>query len=216
MKKNIAVILAGSGVYDGSEIYESTLTLLYLDAHGVNVSCFAPNINQHHTINHGTGDESNQIRNVLVESARIARGNVSDLEALNMNTFDAVIIPGGFGVAKNLCDFAFKGSKCSVIPVINKTVLTCQKLRKPMVFMCIAPAIAAKCIPGVKITIGNDADTATALSNMGATHINTAVDNFVFDEEKLVLSTPAYMLANSISEAASGIEKCINKLLNII
>lgn len=114
MSKKVAMILSGCGVYDGSEIHETVLTLLRLSQQGAQVQCFAPDKPQMHVLNHLNGEEMNEQRNVLVESARITRGEVKDVRELKASDFDALILPGGFGVAKNLSDFAVKGSDCTV------------------------------------------------------------------------------------------------------
>jgi len=205
--KNIAIILSGCGVYDGSEIHEAVLTLLAIEQAGAKYRCFAPNINQHHVINHVSGEVmQDEQRNVLVESARIARGDVEDLSEFYIDEFDALIVPGGFGAAKNLSDFAINGEDIS----INEQVLSvCQafaKANKPAGYMCIAPVM----IPliygeGAQGTIGQDIAIAASLTNIGLAHKTCAVDDIVVDEARQLVSTPAYMLATSLVEAASGI-----------
>ena len=214
--KKVAVILSGCGVYDGAEIHESVITLLRLDQRGAHVQCFAPNIAQMHVINHLTGEEMNESRNVLVESARIARGEVKDVREANVEDFDALIVPGGFGAAKNLSDFAVKGAECTVQPDVLALAEAFAEASKPVGLMCISPAMAAKIYgPGVTCTIGNDADTAAAVSKMGATHQECEVSEIVEDKARKLVSTPAYMLANSISEAASGINKMVDRVLEL-
>lgn len=215
-QKKVAVILSGCGVYDGAEIHESVITLLRLDQRGAHVQCFAPNIAQMHVINHLTGEEMNESRNVLVESARIARGEVKDIREANVEDFDALIVPGGFGAAKNLSDFAVKGAECTVQPDVLALAEAFAEASKPVGLMCISPAMAAKIYgPGVTCTIGNDADTTAAVSKMGATHQECEVSEIVEDKARKLVSTPAYMLANSISEAASGINKMVDRVLEL-
>ena len=214
--KKVAVILSGCGVYDGAEIHESVITLLRLDQRGAHVQCFAPNIAQMHVINHLTGEEMNESRNVLVESARIARGEVKDIREANVEDFDALIVPGGFGAAKNLSDFAVKGAECTVQPDVLALAEAFAEASKPVGLMCISPAMAAKIYgPGVICTIGNDADTAAAVDKMGATHQECEVSEIVEDTARKLVSTPAYMLAQSISEAASGINKMVDRVLEL-
>lgn len=216
MHKKVAVILSGCGVYDGAEIYESVITLLRLDQRGVEVKCFAPNIAQHHVINHLTGEEMPETRNVLVEAARIARGEIADVREANAEDFDALIVPGGFGAAKNLSDFAVNGAQLTVQPEVLALAQAFAAAQKPIGLICIAPALAAKIFgPGVICTIGNDADTAAAIGEMGAHHEDCAVDDIVEDENHKLVTTPAYMLANSISEAASGINKLVDRVLEL-
>ena len=215
-QKKVAVILSGCGVYDGAEIHESVITLLRLDQRGAKVQCFAPNIAQHHVINHLTGEEMPESRNVLVESARIARGDIKDISEANVEEFDALIVPGGFGAAKNLSNFAFKGTECAVIPEVLALAEAFAEAAKPIGLMCISPAIAAKIYgPGVICTIGKDADTAAAISKMGGEHKECDVSEIVEDSARKLVSTPAYMLANSISEAASGINKMVDRVLEL-
>ncbi|MDD0996204.1 isoprenoid biosynthesis glyoxalase ElbB [Pseudomonas sp. TNT2022 ID1044] len=216
MSKKVAVILSGCGVYDGAEIYESVITLLRLDQRGAQVQCFAPNIAQLHVINHLTGEEMPESRNVLVESARIARGEIKDIREADAEDFDALIIPGGFGSAKNLSNFAIEGIGCTVQPDVLALTEAFAEAGKPMGLICISPALAAKIYgPGVTCTIGNDADTATAMNKMGATHQECAVSDIVEDKARKLVSTPAYMLAQSISEAASGINKLVDRVLEL-
>lgn len=215
-QKKVAVILSGCGVYDGAEIHESVITLLRLDQRGAHAQCFAPNVAQMHVINHLTGEQMPESRNVLVESARIARGEVKDIREANVEDFDALIVPGGFGAAKNLSDFAVKGAECTVQPDVLALAEAFAEASKPVGLMCISPAMAAKIYgPGVICTIGNDADTAAAVDKMGATHQECDVSDIVEDKARKLVSTPAYMLAQSISEAASGINKMVDRVLEL-
>ncbi|AUB77367.1 MULTISPECIES: isoprenoid biosynthesis glyoxalase ElbB [Pseudomonas] len=214
--KKVAVILSGCGVYDGAEIHESVITLLRLDQRGAKVQCFAPDIAQHHVINHLTGNEMPESRNVLVESARIARGEIKDIREANVDDFDALIVPGGFGAAKNLSDFAARGAECTVQPDVLALAEAFAQACKPVGLMCISPAIAAKIYgPGVTCTIGKDPETAAAVGKMGATHKECEVTDIVEDKARKLVSTPAYMLAQSISEAASGINKMVDRVLEL-
>ncbi|MEJ5057386.1 MULTISPECIES: isoprenoid biosynthesis glyoxalase ElbB [unclassified Pseudomonas] len=216
MSKKVAVILSGCGVYDGAEVYESVITLLRLDQRGAQVQCFAPNIAQLHVINHLTGEEMPESRNVLVESARIARGEVKDIREADAEEFDALIVPGGFGSAKNLSNFAVEGTGCTVQPDVLALTEAFAEAGKPVGLICISPALAAKIYgPGVTCTIGNDAETSAALNKMGATHKECAVSDIVEDKARKLVTTPAYMLAQSISEAASGINKLVDRVLEL-
>ena len=214
MSKKVAVILSGCGVFDGAEINETVLTALSLDQQGAQVEYFAPDINQHHVLNHLTGEEMPEQRNVLVESARITRGKSRDIRELKAADFDAVILPGGFGVAKNLSDFAFKGADCRVQEDILQAILQFKEVKKPVGLICISPALSAKIFgEGVRCTIGDDADTAAAITQMGGVHQDCAVGGIVVDEKNRLVTTPAYMLAQSISEAAKGIHKLVEQVL---
>ena len=217
MSKKIAVILAGCGVYDGSEIHESVLTLLRLSQQGVQVQCFAPDIAQHHVINHLTGEEMAESRNVLVEAARIARGNVRDVRELLAADYDALLIPGGFGVAKNLSDFAFKGDAAHVQPDVLAAAQSFAQASKPIGLICIAPALAAAIYGnGVQCTIGTDPDVSGVLNRMGAEHVNCGVADIVVDSARKLVTTPAYMLANNIAEAAQGINTLVDEVLALV
>jgi len=214
--KKVAIILSGCGVYDGAEITETVLTLLALEQAGGQYQCFAPNMAQHHVINHITGDKMPETRNVLVESARIARGEVQDLKLAKAQYFDALIIPGGFGAAKNLCDFAFSGENTKVHPDVARLVADMQQAGKPLGFICIAPAMIPKLYPqGTQLSIGNDVETAAKIEKMGGVHINCPVQDVVIDQIHKVVSTPAYMLANSILEAQKGINKLVETVLKM-
>ena len=218
MGKKVGVILSGCGVYDGAEIHETVVTLLALDRHGAEAVMCAPDIPQMHVVNHLTGEvEEGAERNVLVESARIARGAVRDVATVDAAELDALILPGGFGAAKNLCDFAVKGADCDVDPGVAALVRAVHEQVKPVAAVCIAPALIAKVLgdEGPELTIGNDADTAGALEAMGAAHVACPVREFVVDRERKLISSPAYMLAESISEAAEGIEKTVAVLIDM-
>ena len=171
--KKIAVVLSGNGVFDGTEIHEATLTLYSIIKNGANYDIFAPNIQQHHVINHITGEEMPDIRNVLIESARIARGKISDLADFKAENYDGLIFPGGFGVAKNLSDFAFNGINCAINKDVEKAIRTMVEQHKPIGALCIAPILFAKILENVDVTIGQDKGTAEAVSNMGANHKET-------------------------------------------
>jgi len=220
MTKKIGVVLSGCGVMDGAEIHESVITLLAIDRENAEAICMAPSMDQMHVINHLTNTEiPDEKRNVLVESARIARGKIRDIKDIKAEELDAVIFPGGYGAAKNLCDFAVKGENCHVHPEVARLVREMVKAKKPVGVVCIAPAMMAKVAQetgtSVKLTIGNDAGTAKALQNMGVEHIDTPVTDIVVDRDNKVVSTPAYMLAGRISEAATGIEKLVKKVIDM-
>lgn len=216
MHKKVAVILSGCGVYDGAEIHESVLTLLRLDQRGAKVECFAPDIEQHHVINHLSGEPMAERRNVRVEAARIARGAVRDVRELQASEFDALILPGGFGVAKNLSDFASQGAACQVQADVLRAAQSFAAAHKPIGLLCIAPVLAAKIFgAGVHCSIGQDADTATAIEQMGGVHQACEVSEICEDPARKLVTTPAYMLAQSISEAASGINKLVDRVLEL-
>ncbi len=216
--KQIGVILSGCGVNDGSEIQEVVLTLLSLDNAGAHAVCFAPDIGQLNVINHLTGEVADgERRNVLVESARIARGNITDLKQIDPSNLDALIIPGGFGAAKNLGDYAIRGSAFEIIPEVAQAILAFHSAGKPIGFMCIAPVIAAKLFGSekVELTIGNDRDTAADIEALGARHIDAGVRDIVVSSRGKIVSTPAYMLGPSIGMVAEGIDALVSKVLEL-
>ena len=216
MSKKIAVILAGCGVFDGSEVYESVLTFLYIEEQGASYQAYAPNMNQYHVVNHLNGEEIAETRNVLTESSRIVRGDVKNITELDVCDFDALIIPGGFGVAKNLSNFAFKGSDVSVQTDCLAAAQAFKQAKKPIGLMCIAPAIAESIFSNnAEITIGNDAETIATIEATGAKHIECDVYEAYIDEKNLLVTTPAFMLAKSISEAAPGIELLVKSVLDL-
>ncbi|NPA69038.1 MAG: isoprenoid biosynthesis glyoxalase ElbB [Chlorobi bacterium] len=199
-----AIILAGSGVFDGAEIHEATMTMYAVVKNGGSYQIFAPDIEQHHVINHITGEETNEKRNVMVEAARIARGNIKPLSELNMEDFDALMMPGGFGVAKNLSDFAFKGPDCNVLPDVERVIKDAVAQGKPIGALCISPAIVAKVLKGVSVTIGQDKDTAQAIEKMGSKHEITNHGEVVIDKTFKTATTPCYMLDATIADIAEG------------
>ena len=217
----VGVVLSGCGVNDGAEIHESVITMLFLDRAGAEMVLMAPNIDQLHVINHATGKEiEGESRNVLVESARIARGEIKDIVDVTSEDIDALIFPGGFGVAKNLCDYAMAGADCSVNPDVFRLVSEVHSSEKPIGVICISPVMMGKVMEKmgekVSLTIGNDEQTANDLITMGAKHVTCPVQEIVVDKDKKVVSTPAYMLAGRISEAADGIEKLVKEVINLI
>ena len=218
--KKVGVLLSGCGVNDGAEIHESVLTMLFLDKPGVEMILMAPNIDQMHVINHYTGQEMEEYRNVLVESSRIARGEIKDMAEVSGNDLDALVIPGGFGVAKNLCDYAMAGPECSVNPDVYRLIAELRLMEKPIGAICIAPVMMAKVLgeqeESANMTIGYDETTSTDIISMGSKHIECPVSEMIIDEEKKIATTPAYMEAKSIKEAAEGIEKLINQILSMI
>ena len=213
----VGVVLSGCGVNDGAEIHESVLTLLALAEKGVQVICMAPDIEQHHVINHLTGQVENEKRNVLVESARIARGDIRDLAAVKTSELDALIFPGGFGAAKNLSTFAFDGAKCQIHEVVSRLVKQIHQEGKPLGAVCISPAVMARIFEGhsLQLTIGNDPAVAEAVRLLGHTHCECRVDEICVDQENKVVTTPAYMLAENVAQAYSGIKKLVVKVVEM-
>jgi enhancing lycopene biosynthesis protein 2 len=216
--QTVAVILSGCGVYDGAEIYESTLVLLALDQANVPYQCMAPNINQMHVINHLTGQPMpGEQRNVLVEAARLARGNILDLAQANPDDYAALILPGGFGVAKNLSSFATAGNEMTINPEVQRFAQAIHAAGKPVGLICIAPTLAPRLFgEGTECTIGHDPDVAAAIESMGGKHLTCPVEACHIDSHKKVITTPAYMLAGRISEAAAGISRLVAEVLKMM
>ncbi|NMP31757.1 isoprenoid biosynthesis glyoxalase ElbB [Thalassotalea sp. M1531] len=215
--KKVAIILSGSGVFDGSEIHEAVITMLSVEQNQASYQCFAPDVAQLHVVNHLTGEVSEgESRNVLVESARIARGEIKAVTELNVDDFDALLLPGGFGAAKNLCDFAVKGADASMNSDVLNACKAFANAGKPAGYICISPAMIPMVYgQGAKATIGTDVDTAAGVNALGGEHVDCPVSEFVFDEQRKVVSTPAYMLAGNISQAAQGISKLVKKVIEL-
>ena len=219
MSRKIGVLLSGSRVMDGSEIHEATLTLYFLDKRGAEAVCMAPNKDQMDVIDHTTNAPMTERRNVLREAARIARGRIRDLRTVNADEIDAIIIPGGYGAAKNLCTFATEGAGCKVDEDVARLLKNLHGRKKPIGALCIAPALLARLFGDdcrVELTIGTDAGTAAALENMGAKHKNAAVDKIVVDAKNRIVTTPCYMSARSIKEVGDGAERLVSKILEMV
>lgn len=215
----IGVLLSGCGFKDGSEIHEATLALYFLDRAGAQVVCMAPDAAQHDVVDHATGRATRESRNMLVEAARIARGKIVDLASVSTAELDGLVMPGGFGAAKNLCDFALQGGRAQAHPQVQRVLREMHAARKPIGAICIAPAVVAASFRGTathaKLTIGEHAGTADALRALGAEHANCGVREFVVDEANRIVSTPAYMYDARISEVAAGIERLVAEVMRL-
>ncbi len=211
--KKFAVVLAGNGVFDGAEIHEATLSMYAIKKLGAAYDVFAPDIPQHHVINHLNGEEMNEERNVLVESARIARGKISPLSTFSAENYDALLFPGGFGVAKNLCSFAFDGVNCKVNSDVEKAIKDMHQAGKPIGALCISPVLLAKVLGQVTLTIGQDKGTAEAVSQMGATHKQAGHEEVVTDEKNNLFTTPCYMLDADIAQIGDGAMSLVQTML---
>lgn len=226
--KKIAVILSGSGVYDGSEIHEAVFTLLAIDRRQGKITCTAPNKDQYHVINHITGDEMEEKRNVLIESARIARGEVTDITEIDMKNFDALVIPGGFGAAKNLNQWAIHGADGEIDPDVKRLVLSAVKLKKPIAAMCMGPTVVAKALENSDIkailTVGStEADSpydikgiTSGMKKIGANPVMKTVHQIAVDTENKIITAPCYMMKASITEIHENVEDLIGKLFEFL
>ena len=213
--KKFAVILAGCGHKDGAEIQESVMALYAIAIAKSTYEVFAPDINQHHVINHLTGQPADETRNVLVEAARIARGKIRPLSEFKDQDFDVLMFAGGFGVAKNLCTYAFDGADCTVNPEVEKAVKSMHKAGKPIGALCISPVILAKVLNNVTITMGQDPSAIQNVKKMGANHETTNAQEIVVDKKNKVVTNPCYMLDSNIVDIAEGAMNTVNALLEL-
>lgn len=215
-KPVFAVVLSGCGVYDGSEIHEATLTLYAIKKQGADYEIFAPDTDQHHTINHLTGKPVKEKRNVLVESARIARGTVKPLSEYKAAKYSGILFPGGYGVAKNLCTFAIDGPDCEVLPAVEKAIKETAKLGKPIGALCIAPVLIARVLGNISVTIGNDKGTIKALETLGAKHIKTEHGEVAVDPVNKIITTPCYMLDSTIDQIGDGALNVVKEMMKFV
>ncbi len=214
--KKFAVVLSGCGVYDGAEIHEAVLTLLAIDRAGAEYRCFAPDLMQFHVVDHLSGKELQENRNVLAEAARIARGEIDPLAAFDPSEFDVLIFPGGFGAAKNLCDWAVKGDGCTVHPDVENAILGMNRANKPVGAMCIAPVILARLFSGASLTTGTDPASAAFIGHTGNQAVMTGHGEVVSDLERKLFTTPCYMLDASISQVAEGAANLVKEMMKAI
>lgn len=213
--KKFAVVFAGCGVYDGAEIHEAVATLLAIDKTGSSYQCFAPDINQFHVVNHLNGEVMNETRNVLTEAARIARGNIKALKTFVPEHFDAIIFPGGFGVAKNFCTYAIDGADFLTNPIVEKTIKKAHKVGLPIGALCISPVLISAFIPNVKLTVGTDQGAIAAIESLGGQHQQALGSEIVIDTENKIVSTPCYMLDSPISTVFEAADKLVDALIKL-
>ena len=211
----VLVLLSGCGVFDGSEIHESVITLLALSKLGATAVVAAPDKDQAHVINHQLGQPSEETRNVLVESARIARGPALPLKNVSAEDYDAVFLPGGFGAAKNLNSFAFDGAGCTIDSEVERILQEFHGAGKPIGAICIAPTVVVRALGKGIVTIGSDPDTASAIEAMGGNHMACAVTEIAIDPENKIVTAPAYMCEASLADIATGIERAVEATVNL-
>ncbi len=218
MGKKVGVLLSGCGVFDGAEIHEAVLTMLFLDQQGVEIVCMAPDINQAHVVNHITQQEVNETRNVLVEAARIARGEIKNLADVTADQIDALILPGGFGAAKNLSEFAFKGPGGNVNDQTKRILEEMIDAGKVIGALCIAPATVGMALKekAPKMTVGKEEGVIGALASIGVSHQLCGVNEIAVDEVNKIVTSPAYMLGPGIKDVAVGIEKLVKQVISMI
>lgn len=228
MAKKIGVLLSGSGVYDGSEIHETTLALLAIAQHGGEAVCLAPDVDQHHVINHITGEEMNESRNVLIESARIARGNIQAVSATAVNELDALVIPGGFGTAKNHTKWAFEGPEGEINSAVKSLITQVVSAQKPLVGLCMAPTTIAKALEGTDIhaslTVGTQSQPSPyeieaisqGMEKVGAKAEMKSVQEILVDSENKIITAPCYMMEASIVDVHNNIQQAIKALFEYL
>lgn len=210
-----AIVLAGCGVRDGAEIHEAVMTMYAIDKNGGTYHIFAPNVAQHHVINHITGEEMKESRNVLTEAARIARGEISPLTDYRAEEFDALIFPGGFGVAKNLCTYAFDGPDCHVDRVVEEAIRSTHRAGKPIGALCISPVLIARVLGEVTVTIGNDRQTAADITRLGGKHEEKKHGEVAIDRKNRIVTAPCYMLDATVSEIARDADAVIKAVMEL-
>lgn len=224
---NIGVVLSGCGVYDGSEIHEAVSVLLSIEQNGGDYICYAPNIEQHHVVNHKTGEETQETRNVLVEAARIARGNISDITTAKPSLLDALVIPGGFGAAKNLTKWAFEGPDGNINSELRKLIIDMIAEGKPIVGLCMGPTVIAKAVEGticLKLTVGSTeepspydiADINAGIEKSGSVVELCSINQICYDEENKIITAPCYMMDANILEVYNNTKMAIDKLFEIL
>jgi len=211
-----AVVLSGCGVYDGAEIHEAVMTLYAIDRAGGTYQVFAPNVMQHHVVNHITGKVSEESRNVMTEAARIARGKIKPMTDYRAADYDALIFPGGFGVAKNLCTYAFDGVECRVDRVVEAAIIETHKAHKPIGALCISPVLITRVLGDVTVTIGNEPDTIADIAALGGKHEKKGHGEVMTDEKNLIVTTPCYMLEASISDIAMDAELLVATIMKML
>lgn len=211
--KKFAVILNGCGHLDGSEIHESVMTLLAIDRQKCSYTIFAPDMPQYHVMNHLTRQPMEGERNMMVEAARIARGNIREISEYRPADFDALVMPGGFGVAKNLFTYAIDGVNAKVLDSVRKAIVDTHNARKPIGALCISPVLVTKVLGDITVTVGSDPGTIADVEKMGASHVNTNITEVISDKQNLIFTTPCYMLDATIADIADSAENLISTML---
>lgn len=226
--KKIGIILSGCGVYDGSEIQEAVFTMLSIARHGAGYVCYAPNTNQHHVVNHITGQEMTETRNTLVEAARIARGEIKDLAQFSSDDIDGLVIPGGFGAAKNLTQWAFSGPKGEIHPEVKRAINECVMHNKPVAGLCMGPTVIAKALEGTSVnaqlTVGTTAEKSPyeiqaisdGMNSIGASAVMKSIREVSVDQKNKIVTAPCYMMEAGITEVHDNIEMAISELMKMV
>jgi enhancing lycopene biosynthesis protein 2 len=227
MGKKIAVILSGCGVYDGSEIHESVFALLAIVENGGNYQCFAPDIEQHHVVDHTNGEEQKEKRNVLVESARIARGDIKVLNTYDAKDFDGLVIPGGFGAAKNLTKWAFNGPDGEINADVKNAILKTIEAKQPVVGLCMGPTVIAKALDGSGIrshlTVGTTAAQSpyeiaaisAGIEKTGAVAEMKTIDEISVDVANRIITAPCYMMEADILQVRKNVKQAVDAMFSL-
>jgi enhancing lycopene biosynthesis protein 2 len=224
----IGVLLSGCGVYDGAEIQETVFALLAIEELGAEAICLSVNKNQHHVVNHLTGEEMPESRNMLVEAARIARGAVHDISTFDNTQIDALVIPGGFGSAKNFTTWAFEGPNGSILPEIKELIQQCISDKKPIAALCVSPVIVGLALNQsdlqATMTLGTDKEKSpyeinafsSGLSQTGVQVEMKTIREIALDEKLKIVSAPCYMMDASIVEIRTNIQQAMQALIQLI
>lgn len=226
--RKVAVVLSGCGVYDGSEIHETVLTLLAIKQNGGEYQCMAPNIKQHHVLNHMSGEELNEDRNVLIESSRIARGDIKDINECSMDDYDALVIPGGFGAAKNLSKWAFNGPDGEINADVRRIVNEAVTQKKPVAALCMGPTLVAKSLEGSgvssKLTVGTTEENSpyeidaisAGMESVGASPSMKSIREVEIDQNNKIVSAPCYMMDGDIVDVHNNIQLAIKEMFTLL
>lgn len=224
----IGVLLSGCGVYDGAEIHEAVMTLLAIEETGASAVCISINKPQHHVVNHLNGSEMNESRNMLIESARIARGEIKDITEIDPADIDALVIPGGFGSAKNFTNWAFNGPDGDILPEVKLLIVNLINIGKPIAALCVSPVVLAKALQGSnlqpKVTIGTDKEPSPydingfvgSLQSTGLKTEMSSIREITVDQELKIVTAPCYMMVANVSEIRENVKQAVDALVNLI
>lgn len=224
----IGVLLSGCGVYDGAEIHEAVFSLLAIEEKGFDATCIGVNKDQHHVVNHISGTEMDEKRNMLTEAARIARGNITDISDLNLDDIDGLIIPGGFGSAKSLTSWAFDGPDGKIIKEVKDLILKLIACQKPIIALCVSPVVISKALESsefkANLTIGSNQEKSpydidgfkNGLEKTGVSVSMKTIKEINIDYENKIISAPCYMMEASILEIRNNIKQAVDAMAELI
>jgi len=224
----IGVLLSGAGVYDGAEIQEAVLTLLEIERMGYEPVCIGINAQQHHVINHLNGQEQVQARNMLEEAARIARGQITEISSVVPAELDALVIPGGFGSAKNFSTWAFDGPEASIRSDVKLLLVNMYNVGKPIVALCVSPVLLALALEGIHpaptLTIGSTQEASPyqisafqeGLQAKGIRTTDCSINEICIDATNRIITAPCYMLEATLPELQSNIAQALKALKELL